>query len=124
MSTGRCSQVFLFSFFAREQRQWTNGCTAFSALHVLPFKPYMHNSLQSTNLCVHIMDREAFRGKALGQHTGYAASTFSVTHSDTVGFTNRSQCPLLLWLAKKQHTLSAGQASESTAHYENIISTS
>lgn len=55
----------------------TRGQTAFSALHI--FTPY--NSLQSTNLCVHIKDREAFRGKAHGQHTGCAASTCSVTHS-------------------------------------------
>ncbi len=97
----------------------TRGQTAFSALHVSPFKPYMHNSLQSTNLCARIMDREAFGVKAPGQHTGCAASTCSVSHSV---FTNRGQCLSLLWLAKKQHTLSAGQASESTAHYENIIS--
>lgn len=47
-----------FSFFCKGTKAMVwKGSNCISAWHVSPFKPYMHNSLQSTNLCVHIMDR-------------------------------------------------------------------
>lgn len=122
MSTGRCSQVFL-SFFAKEQRQWFDkgsNCI-FSIARIAIQTIHRRKSLCSHN---------GLRG-LLRQSTGTAhrLCCFNLlSHSlssDRAVFTNHSQCPSLFRLAKKQHTLSAaGQASESTAHYENIISTS
>lgn len=128
MSTSRCSQVLLF-FFAREQKQWlTRSQTAFSALHISPLKPYMCSSLQSRYLCVHIMDRER------PLEAKHRDNTQVVLLQPAQLLSQTDQCLLMAanalhsfdWQKNppKKHTLSAGQAPESKAHYENIISTS
>lgn len=78
-SLRKCSQVF---WNRTKAMILTRAQTAFSALLVSPYKQYTCNSLQSTHLCFNIMDREAFRGDALGQHTGCAAYSLKVLFSN------------------------------------------
>lgn len=61
----------LFFLFLQENKGngLTGGQTAFSAMRASSFKPYTGSTLQSTSLCVHIIDREALRGKAVRKHT-------------------------------------------------------
>lgn len=64
------------------------------------FKPNTHNSLQSTTLCIHIMQR-LLGAKQRDKHTGPAAWTCSATRSHTPVFTDRSQYPSCLQMTKK-----------------------
>lgn len=73
----------LFFLFLQENKgnSLTGGQTAFSARLASSFKPYTGSALQSTNLCVRIIDREAFRGKAVGKHTVVLWLQPVLTHS-------------------------------------------